>query len=865
MGIQPQFRQLLRNAFCPGEGARDNSCSSSGGGGATSAEGIIRGEIAASVLKLDAKRNQSSREWWNSLAPTERGAVLTLVKQPEGSKRQKQFAELKGKLHDYDKNFTHQGPIDEAFRQVRSRLPTGNQFYQTLLVNAGKAREEVVNGRRFLVAPMTIIVPGVLNGSRGALLYPPSEVAREPGMWNGVPIVRNHPVENGQHVSGRTPSAMASVEMGRVFNDSWDGKRRTAEGWFDVEATKRVDPTIYNRLVRGDKIELSTGLFTDNQDRKGVWNGKRYDAVAYNYRPDHLAILPDQRGACSVEDGCGVMVNAFGSSGSDQFGELRDRAERTYRNSVGPRGISSDLTDKSAAAIKATKKAMGKNGTAEQHAKASAANKAVADAVKSAMADAKAKGNVKLENDLKDLFHAHDNLSSAHGRRESSLKSDSAAGGGGDNCGIGPGGFQPGNTCGGTNNQDDTQSGPEEECECGGSCEECAEKVSPKPIQNAFNPRSQESGKFKRYGSGTGKGPAHWAAQKGALLFSDEDRKLGALAREEKATTGHNPASWVADEDVWEKAKTAADKSYTEGDEAYWPAVTSIYKRMGGTVKTVNAFTANTRSSLMAKQKGKNGREVALDWLTNNVASLKSDQARDTLDELPDEALQDLYVNSFRAAEKTLVCNAVATRWPEINDVVANGGDIEAFLKEKMGGEEEEEDEEYSENKVKNQGAACGEKKGAGDGQLAGDGMKMNQRSDRTSNERQGKKLSFTEMLAQSGDAEAQAVWNHAVEVEREERRKLLQRITANCASGEAKAVWDDLKSLPLPKLRRLANNVAPQVEELPRRGGLFGAHQRIPDYGRDSGIVGNRGRSVDDEPLELPNANVLLTNYKTA
>lgn len=35
------------------------------------------------------------------------------------------------------------------------------------------------------------------------------------------------------------------------------------------------------------------------------------DAVARNHRPDHLAILPDQVGACSLADGAGLIRNAW--------------------------------------------------------------------------------------------------------------------------------------------------------------------------------------------------------------------------------------------------------------------------------------------------------------------------------------------------------------------------------------------------------------------------------------------------------------------------------------------------------------------------------------------------------------------------
>ncbi len=63
--------------------------------------------------------------------------------------------------------------------------------------------------------------------------------------------------------------------------------------------------------------------------------------------------------------------------------------------------------------------------------------------------------------------------------------------------------------------------------------------------------------------------------------------KIGKLAKQ-AFDADSNPASWVEDEDVWEKAKTAASKSYDEGDDVYWPSVVAIYENMGGGIKSVD-------------------------------------------------------------------------------------------------------------------------------------------------------------------------------------------------------------------------------------------------------------------------------------
>jgi hypothetical protein len=177
------------------------------------------------------------------------------------------------------------------------------------LAVSGLRREER-GGRRYLVAPLTLIVPGVLNGSQGPLLYPLATLEKRVGSWHGIPIVKNHPTDNeGKWVSGKSKQVMDEFCMGLVTNDAVVDGKSAAEAWFDEEATQRVDPVIYNRLLAGEKIEVSTGLSKTTREealQNATFNGKPYVATVIDYEPDHLAVLPDQVGACSIPDGCGL-------------------------------------------------------------------------------------------------------------------------------------------------------------------------------------------------------------------------------------------------------------------------------------------------------------------------------------------------------------------------------------------------------------------------------------------------------------------------------------------------------------------------------------------------------------------------------
>lgn len=180
-------------------------------------------------------------------------------------------------------------------------------------INTGLTRTQTVNGRRYIIAPATIIVEGVLSGSKGPLLYPKNEIERDYEQWNGRPLTNGHPVIEGKGVTANDPKIIPQYEIGRIYNtqilvDS-NKTKLTTEAWFDEELTKAVNPKILKKLEKGEQIEVSTGLFTANipAPTNSKYEGKPYTHIATNFKPDHLAILMDEKGACSIDHGCGVF------------------------------------------------------------------------------------------------------------------------------------------------------------------------------------------------------------------------------------------------------------------------------------------------------------------------------------------------------------------------------------------------------------------------------------------------------------------------------------------------------------------------------------------------------------------------------
>lgn len=183
-----------------------------------------------------------------------------------------------------------------------------NKIKSILKTNV-ELREEMLEGAMHLVAPVIAIVEGVHHGSGGKLFYSASELSKYVEAWNGVPVSVNHPVIDDNPASANDPRVLENQVIGRMFNAQYDNAKVRGEIWINMQKAQRIAPEILTIMRAGNPLEVSTGLFSDDDGIPGVWNGEEYEAAISNIRPDHLALLPHSEGACNWSDGCGVRAN----------------------------------------------------------------------------------------------------------------------------------------------------------------------------------------------------------------------------------------------------------------------------------------------------------------------------------------------------------------------------------------------------------------------------------------------------------------------------------------------------------------------------------------------------------------------------
>lgn len=216
-----------------------------------------------------------------------------------------------------DNGGTDETCAPSAIRQANGVVDNNVQVNFTTTAKNYEVKVRMHQGRKHLIVPVTMMVEGVHSGTHGALLHTINELGQFPDSWNKMPIIVNHPQdEEGNYVSANDPDIADSPKtVGHVYHTRVDGSRLKAEAWLDEEKLNEASPETLANVNAGKPIEVSVGVFTSDEPvENGEWNGEEYIAIARNHRPDHLALLPDATGACSIEDGCGIRNNQKGGN-----------------------------------------------------------------------------------------------------------------------------------------------------------------------------------------------------------------------------------------------------------------------------------------------------------------------------------------------------------------------------------------------------------------------------------------------------------------------------------------------------------------------------------------------------------------------
>ncbi|EKT6267677.1 DUF2213 domain-containing protein [Escherichia coli] len=204
---------------------------------------------------------------------------------------------------------------------------------KSLAINASNISTTTINGQEHYVirGAVPIVDDIVMNGG----LYPAEEINNSYQTMERKLMPIGHPMVNGKYVSANDPQAVNDYYAGAWAQNVSKANDKVV---MDVYVNKAVADTKPDgkRLIQrlddmitgnnADPIHISTGLLLNKEQKSGESKGKKHSWVAHNMQFDHIAILLDEPGAGTPEEGVGMFVNADGQEGEVENASLIDAA-----------------------------------------------------------------------------------------------------------------------------------------------------------------------------------------------------------------------------------------------------------------------------------------------------------------------------------------------------------------------------------------------------------------------------------------------------------------------------------------------------------------------------------------------------------
>ena len=206
----------------------------------------------------------------------------------------------------------------------------------TVVNSASNITTETIDGKpHIVVRGITPVVDDIVMNRK---LYPAAEIEKAYNTLERNPMPLGHPKVDGKHVSARDVRAVNNYHVGAwLQNVSHKDGKVSGDMYVDRQYAESSEKgkRLINRLdemaagTNTEAIHISTGLLYSGIAANGESKGKRYNEIATNMMFDHVAVLLDEPGAGTPEEGVGIFVNAEGDEQAIEVARLKDGIDCT--------------------------------------------------------------------------------------------------------------------------------------------------------------------------------------------------------------------------------------------------------------------------------------------------------------------------------------------------------------------------------------------------------------------------------------------------------------------------------------------------------------------------------------------------------
>lgn len=210
----------------------------------------------------------------------------------------------------------------------------------SIINKSSKITKETINNKEHYV--IRDVVPVVDDVVMNNGLYPKDEIDKSYKSINGNLMPIGHPKVNGQFVSASNAKAINDYYGGAwAENVHKDQDKVLLDCYVDIEFARnhekgkqlleRLDAMFNGEDV--NPIHVSTGLILNKVYKTGKSKGKPYDWVATNMQFDHVAILLNEQGAATPNEGVGMFVNSEGEY-QIEFASLNESSTQSIQSLI---------------------------------------------------------------------------------------------------------------------------------------------------------------------------------------------------------------------------------------------------------------------------------------------------------------------------------------------------------------------------------------------------------------------------------------------------------------------------------------------------------------------------------------------------
>lgn len=206
----------------------------------------------------------------------------------------------------------------------------------SVINSASNITTETINGKpHIVVRGVTPVVDDIVMNRK---LYPAAEIEKAYNTLERNPMPLGHPKVDGKHVSARDVRAVNEFHVGAwLQNVSHKDGKVTGDMYVNRQYAESSDKgkRLINRLddmlsgANADPIHISTGLLYSGITANGESKGKKYNEIATNMMFDHVAVLLDEPGAGTPNEGVGIFVNSDGDEQQIEVANLADASDCT--------------------------------------------------------------------------------------------------------------------------------------------------------------------------------------------------------------------------------------------------------------------------------------------------------------------------------------------------------------------------------------------------------------------------------------------------------------------------------------------------------------------------------------------------------